>query len=170
MTEVHIITSSRTASASELVINGLDPYIDVVVIGDKTVGKNVASITVKDWIDDDLNVNPNHKWAMQPIILKIANSEGYADFDDGLVPTQTQKEAVSNLGVLGDINEPLLAKTLEYIGVLPGIGKPVGLTKKYDEFSSSKYFWENLNGSILDKPVGEFQFPSEIISRIRRSD
>ena len=45
---VFVLTSARTASASELLINGLDPYIDVIHIGDFTVGKNQGSITVYD--------------------------------------------------------------------------------------------------------------------------
>ncbi|MDC0879744.1 S41 family peptidase, partial [Flavobacteriaceae bacterium] len=46
LNRVFVLTSSRTASASELLINGLDPYIDVIHIGDFTVGKNQGSITV----------------------------------------------------------------------------------------------------------------------------
>ncbi len=43
-----ILVSSRTASASELLINGLKPYMTVTLVGDKTVGKNVGSITLSD--------------------------------------------------------------------------------------------------------------------------
>ncbi len=46
--KVYILTTKRSASASELVINGLIPYIDVVQIGDATAGKNVGSITLYD--------------------------------------------------------------------------------------------------------------------------
>src|SRR5690606_8418540 len=48
LTKVYFITSNRTASASELLINGLEPYIDVIQIGNQTVGKNQASITLLD--------------------------------------------------------------------------------------------------------------------------
>ena len=48
LNRVFVLTSARTASASELLINGLDPYIDVIHIGDFTVGKNQGSITVYD--------------------------------------------------------------------------------------------------------------------------
>ena len=37
--QVYILTSSETASASELLINGLKPYINVFQIGEPTVGK-----------------------------------------------------------------------------------------------------------------------------------
>ncbi|MDG1824562.1 MAG: S41 family peptidase [Flavobacteriaceae bacterium] len=118
MNRLYVISSRDTASASELLINGLSPYIDVILIGDKTTGKNVGSYSIYDW-DDEGNVNPRHTWAMQPITLKIANSEGFADFENGLQPDHRLKEDVANLGTLGEIDEPLLEKTLEVMGVLP---------------------------------------------------
>jgi C-terminal processing protease CtpA/Prc len=48
MTKIYVLTTKGTASASELVINGLKPYMNVVQIGDVTYGKNVASITFYD--------------------------------------------------------------------------------------------------------------------------
>jgi hypothetical protein len=45
LNKIYILTSKSTASASELVINGLKPYINVVQIGDVTTGKNVGSVT-----------------------------------------------------------------------------------------------------------------------------
>ena len=119
MDRLYVISSADTASASELLINGLSPYIDVIVIGDDTTGKNVGSYSIYDWIDDERNVNPRHTWAMQPITLKIANSEGFADFENGLQADYRLQEDVANLGFLGEIDEPLLEKTLEVMGVLP---------------------------------------------------
>ena len=40
---VVVLTTSSTASASELVINSLEPYIDVVQMGTRTLGKSFAS-------------------------------------------------------------------------------------------------------------------------------
>src|SRR5205085_9218900 len=39
LTRVFIIASGNTASASELVINGLKPFMDVVLVGETTYGK-----------------------------------------------------------------------------------------------------------------------------------
>jgi len=119
MDRLYVISSADTASASELLINGLSPYIDVILIGDDTTGKNVGSYSIYDWIDDEGNVNPRHTWAMQPITLKIANSEGFADFENGLQADHRLQEDLTNLGTLGEIDEPLLEKTLEVMGVLP---------------------------------------------------
>ena len=119
MDRLYVISSADTASASELLINGLSTYIDVILIGDDTTGKNVGSYSIYDWIDDEGNRNPRHTWAMQPITLKIANSEGFADFENGLQADYRLQEDVANLGFLGEIDEPLLEKTLEVMGVLP---------------------------------------------------
>ena len=115
LNKVYILTTSRTASASELLINGLDPYIDVIHIGDYTVGKNQGSITVYDYINDNRDKNPNHKYAMQPIVLKIGNVAGYTDFPNGLVPDYEIKESISVAGELGDENEQLLKIAIDHI-------------------------------------------------------
>ena len=112
---VYMITSSESASASELLINGLSSYIDVIQIGERTVGKNVGSITVYDYVDNEQTKNPDHTYAMQPIVLKMANSDGYADYSDGLEPTRYIEEDITNLGVLGILGEPLLTSTLNLI-------------------------------------------------------
>ena len=123
LTKVYILTSRRTASASELLINGLKPYIDVIQIGDVTVGKNEASITLLDnptgrtpYSGKEIsNASPLHTYALQPIVSKTENSVGFSDYEDGLDPTVFLKETITNFGILGDIHEPLLAKAIEDI-------------------------------------------------------
>ena len=115
LNRVFILTTSESASASELLINGLAPLIEVIHIGEQTVGKNVGSITVYDYIDNDGTRNPDHRYAMQPIVLKIANSVGFADYAEGLEPTTLIEEDLQNMGILGDKNEPFLATVLNLI-------------------------------------------------------
>jgi C-terminal processing protease CtpA/Prc len=115
LNEVYIITSSETASASELLINGLKPYVTVKQVGGNTYGKNVGSFTIKDWIDNEGNINPNHTWAMQPVVLKIANSQDFSDFTNGLVPDISAKEYAIELLPFGDPNEALLKACLNNI-------------------------------------------------------
>ena len=119
--KVYIITTKSSASASESLINSLRPYIDVVQIGTETHGKYVASVTLYDSPDfSRRDVNPDHTWAMQPIVLKVANVQGVSDFVNGLSPDIYQPENIKNLGVIGDANEPLLNITLQVIeGILP---------------------------------------------------
>ncbi len=116
LNKVYILTTRSTASASELVINGLKPYIQVVQIGDKTTGKNVGSVTLYDSPTfSSQNRNPNHKYAMQPIVLKIANADGFSDYQTGLLSDYLFLEDYGNLGVLGNSNEPLLNQALTII-------------------------------------------------------
>lgn len=118
LSKVYVLTTKRSASASELVINGLTPYIDVVQIGDKTAGKNVGSITVYDSPSfRKQNLNPTHKYAMQPIVLKIANNNNFSAYTNGLEPDETQLEDLGNLGALGENSDPLLNLTLNYINI-----------------------------------------------------
>ncbi|VXC07319.1 Peptidase S41 [Flavobacterium sp. 9AF] len=114
--KLYVLTSKRTASASELVINGLEPHINVIQIGDATTGKNVGSVTLYDSPDyRKVNINPNHRYAMQPIVLKIANKNNFSDYVNGLQPDVNQVEDLSNLGVLGETSDPLLQTALNYV-------------------------------------------------------
>ncbi|GIQ58366.1 hypothetical protein Flavo103_15020 [Flavobacterium collinsii] len=116
LTKVYIITTSGTASASELVINGLVPYISVIQVGETTVGKNVGSVTLYDSPTfGKTNRNPNHKYAMQPLVLKIVNAADFGEYTDGLKPTYEKLERITNLGVLGDPTEPLLTVAVSQI-------------------------------------------------------
>jgi len=113
---VFIITSARSASASELVINGLEPYIDVIQIGDVTTGKFTASVTLYDSPNfGRANANTTHKYAIQPLVLKSVNSAGVSDYVNGLTPDYTLKENIRTLGVLGNTDEPLLKLALDVI-------------------------------------------------------
>ena len=121
MTKIYILTSASTASASELVINGLKPYITVVQIGDLTFGKNLGSVTLYDSPTfGKENRNPNHRYAMQPLVLKIVNGVGFGDYQSGLIPNFELKETLSTLDVLGSTTEPLLNLA---IGKITGTAK-----------------------------------------------
>ncbi|WP_196890247.1 S41 family peptidase [Aureivirga sp. CE67] len=115
LSEVYVLTSNGSASASELLINSLLPYITVKKIGDVTRGKYVGSITLYDSQNYGRDgANPNHKWAMQPIVLAIENSQGQ-NFPQGISPDTFYKESPGSLGDLGTIGDVLLALALEEI-------------------------------------------------------
>jgi C-terminal processing protease CtpA/Prc len=123
LSQVYIIATSSSASASELVMVGLEPYINVVHIGSTTVGKNQGSVLFVDDpeggnVYDETrvnNINPNVQWGLQPIISRVENSAGFSDYADGLIPDIVLDEDITNLGVLGDANEPLLARAIQEI-------------------------------------------------------
>ncbi len=150
MTKIYILTSASTASASELVINGLKPYITVIQIGDLTTGKNVGSVTLYDSPTFGKEKrNPNHRYAMQPLVLKIVNGVGFGDYQNGLSPTFQLKETLSTLDVLGSPTEPLLSLA---IGKITGTArlKPTvqGIELEYVNDSKSA---KGLNQMYLEK-------------------
>jgi len=117
--KLYVITSkSQTASASELVINSLSAYIDVIVIGSNkgTVGKSQASNTLYDSASlSKKNINTAHKYAMQPLIFRTVNKNDLGIPESGILPTITAVEDDRNLGTLGEPNEPLLKIAIDNI-------------------------------------------------------
>ncbi|MXN90270.1 peptidase S41 [Flavobacterium sp. Sd200] len=123
LNKVYILTTVSTASASELIINCLKPYIDVVQIGDTTTGKNVGSVTLYDSRDFSANGrNGSHRYAMQPIVIKVVNKDNFGEYSEGISPDASNllEEDYSNLGVLGDPAEPLFARA---VALITGTGR-----------------------------------------------
>lgn len=119
---LYVLTSSRTASASETIINGLRAHgVEVIIIGERTAGKDEGSMTLYDappsyTMQSRSNLNPNHKRAMQPIIFKIFNSIG-ENYPTGFMPDIEISETsyLMNLPALGDPNEPLYNEAINHI-------------------------------------------------------
>ena len=105
--QLYIITGPRTASSSELVINGLSPYMNITIIGSKTEGKNVASSAITD---------DKYEWELHPIISLLSNRDHFADYSSGFTPDhpciETQQEGYH---ALGDTAEFILNQTLNFI-------------------------------------------------------
>jgi carboxyl-terminal processing protease len=115
---LYVLTSKSSASASELVINMLRPYMEVILIGNNTYGKNVGSITLSD---------QNKRWnfGMQPIVLRTVNAKGESDYGTktGFTPQYPVTDNVVPFKPFGDESETLLNKALSVI-----IGKPVSMS------------------------------------------
>ena len=107
LSRIFVLTSGNTASASELLINGLKPYMDVVVVGLRTTGKNVGSITISD---DKKKI----KWGIQPIVSKSFNSLRQSEYTNGFKPNFEKAEGVF-LYPYGDARDPLLGEALSQI-------------------------------------------------------
>ena len=110
LNNVIILTTGSTASASELLINGLDPYMNVTVIGEPTFGKYYGSYLLYDQNDP-----PNHNWAIAPVVLKYANAAGFTDFINGLTPDISVDDDLLNAKPFGDESDPVLAVAISYI-------------------------------------------------------
>jgi carboxyl-terminal processing protease len=102
LNRVFIITTSSTASASELVINGLDPYIQVILIGETTSGKPVGMYSFYFG-----------SYAFFPVSLKTVNANGDGDYYNGIEVNRTIQDDLTH--DFGDNNEACLAEALSYI-------------------------------------------------------
>jgi len=123
LSRIFFLTGRGTASASEMVINGLKPFLTTVLIGDTTVGKNVGSTLVND------EKNTKNQWAFMPIILKYFNKDHQSDFTKGFAPNYLIEDDYSY--ALGDIHEGLLSRAISQIagsGVSPSKVSPVKRT------------------------------------------
>lgn len=125
LSRVVFLTSKRSASASELLLNGLEPYMDVFHIGEKTVGKCYGSLV----LTDD-NEPPRHQYAMMPLVFKYENADGFTDFFEGLIPDYYIDDNVFDTKPFGDTSDPMLMAALNFLsGELPGPArlKPIKL-------------------------------------------
>lgn len=76
LTKLIVITTRGTASASEDLINGLRPILDVKCFGDTTNGKPVGMVGVQYKTD----------YMFFPITFSLVNSADFGDFYKGIAP------------------------------------------------------------------------------------
>ena len=110
LNKIYILTGEHTASASEAVINGLIPYMgaeNVILIGTKTEGKNVAMTSFK---------NETHGLTLWPVIAYVSNANNEGDYSEGFQPTyQLDENSIYTWYPLGNPEEYLLKNTLSLI-------------------------------------------------------
>lgn len=99
---VFFLTTQFTASASELVINALEPYMDVFLIGSDTYGKPVG---MYGWLFYD--------WYIYPVTAKLENADGYGNFFDGLPVDFSASEGLDK--DWGDETDPCLSQAFHFI-------------------------------------------------------
>ncbi len=108
---LYVITSGNTASASEIIINCLRPYMtgNLYQVGEATFGKNVAQAL---YTNDQY---PQLKFWLTTYYL--SNADGYKDYDvEGLPADYTQSEPYGgNLGELGTETDPLMQPILAHM-------------------------------------------------------
>ncbi len=110
LTKVYFLVSKGTASAAEMLINVLKPYLQVQIIasGTRTYGKPVGFFeqVVRD------------KVSFWPVSFLLKNSANFSDYWDGLVPDK--KDITDYVFVdVGDKKETMLATALN--DAAPGI-------------------------------------------------
>jgi hypothetical protein len=102
ITRLFVITSGSTASASEMVINGLRPFREVITIGETTSGKPYA-------------FRPREACGLtySVVNIQLTNSQAFGDYASGFAPTCAVADDLSR--PLGDAQEGRIATALAYI-------------------------------------------------------
>ncbi|MCK5170445.1 MAG: hypothetical protein KAQ75_11255 [Bacteroidales bacterium] len=103
LNKVYFIAGKGSASASEVIINSLDPYIDAYIVGDDTYGKPVGMYSFSSNISD---------LVYAPISFKLVNALDYGGYYDGLKADSYVEDDISiNFG----IGEAILDEVLYHI-------------------------------------------------------
>lgn len=111
LNRVFVLSTRTTASAAEVVINNLKPYMDVISIGEQTRGKDEASFLI-----DDRRIPKEVLWEMHPIIYKLFNADNQGNYSEGIAPDHTVNEMASlPLLPIGNENDPLVAHAIAII-------------------------------------------------------
>ncbi len=112
---VVFITSRSSASASEVVINSLKPYVNVTIIGDTTHGKP-AGMNIWGYPFPSNSVpKPDYKYVFAPITFEYVNSTGEGRFYEGMVPDIMAADDITR-----DFGDPQEASLAAAIGFLQG--------------------------------------------------
>jgi carboxyl-terminal processing protease len=141
---VFVLTSASTCSASESLINGLSPFLEVVRIGNTTCGKPYGFF-IKD----------NCGTSYAAIQFKGVNAAGFGDFEDGFKPTCTVADDLSKQR--GDKSESMFAGALTYIhtGSCPAPG--VGANAAAGSSAQKLNMLDNGNYKVMRGPMEEMR-------------
>jgi C-terminal processing protease CtpA/Prc len=116
-----IIGSRRTASASELVTNSMEPYVEVTIVGDTTFGKPVGQVGIEFC-----------EKILRPTSFETVNALGQGGYFDGL---PVDCPAADDLAVaVGADNDPNVATALSYFanGACPVASQQFKLRRDQD--------------------------------------
>ncbi len=116
LTRVYVLTGQRTCSASELVINGLKPFVNVVQIGSTSCGKPVGFVPLDNQCGSTISA----------VNFESQNALGAGRYWTGLVPTCPVTETWNQ--ALGDPTEVLTAAALSHVdtGACPATASAAG--------------------------------------------
>lgn len=102
LSRIFFITGSGTASASELLINNLKPYMNVKTVGDTSYGKPVGYFNI-----------PVGDWYVFPVSFKTVNKSGQGNYYKGFIPDGPSADGVDR--DWGDLTETALSTAVNYI-------------------------------------------------------
>ena len=129
---LYVITSSNTASASEIVINCLRPYMAgrLIQVGTATFGKNVA----QQLYTDEAKAPMLEFWMTNSL---LSNAEDFSDYyTNGLNPDyEIAENFKGELGELGTAQDSLMIPIIKHIetGSFPTTETPDAASRSLDE-------------------------------------
>lgn len=129
---LYVITSGNTASASEVVINCLKPYMQgrLIQVGTATFGKNVA----QQLYTDEVQAPMLEFWLTNSL---LSNAEDYSDYyTNGLKPDYEIAENLKGeLGEFGTDKDSLMIPIIKHIetGSFPTVETPETASRSLDK-------------------------------------
>ena len=120
LSRLFFIVSNNTASASELLINNLKPYLEVKLVGpSNTYGKPVGYFPIP--VDD---------WYIFPVSFRTTNKNGQGSYFDGLALDKQVGDGLNK--DWGDKDEAALASVLKYLdsGSFSVVGEVPGMAAR----------------------------------------
>ncbi|MDO4164237.1 MAG: S41 family peptidase [Bacteroides sp.] len=108
LSTVYILTGSETAATAEMLINGLTPYMNVVLIGETTEGIYIGT---EDFLSN------TYLWVLRLAVCQLFNANGEADYTSGFSPDYSVSPLSDPTTVLplGNSDEALLSVALGLI-------------------------------------------------------
>lgn len=147
---LYVLTGQQTASSSEAVINCLIPYMgreNIRLIGMKTIGKAVGS--------EPFGEDGEYGYLLHPITLRIYNTDGNADYENGFVPDEEINEITfgNTLYPLGDVREYLLSRALTRITGRSSFAASPAVTKGAAEAPAVRFTYNSLDRKIRNSII-----------------
>jgi len=136
LSRIYILGTAATASASEVMINNLKPFMQVVLIGGQTRGKDEASFKIAD-----TRIPKQVQWELHPIVYKLFNASGNGGYSQGILPDIPVNELASlPLLPFGEITDPLVKSAISKI-----TGKTIASSARLKQSIPGNF----TNGTIL---------------------
>jgi carboxyl-terminal processing protease len=132
-----VITTRETASASEAVMNGIKPYVNVISIGDTTNGKPTG---MNGW-------TVGKKYYFWPVTFKMVNAQDQGEYFAGISPAKVLPDDITH--DFNDREEVCLKEAIHYLETGSVSAKSLSLFKRYPQFSE-KPKWMN-NAFVKEK-------------------
>jgi hypothetical protein len=136
LTRLVVICTRETASASEVVINGLKPFVNVVLVGDTTNGKPTG-----------MNVwGYKNKFIFAPVTFSLINSQAQGDFYAGFPPSKYVTDDITH--DFGARDEYCLKEAIRYLETGSFSTKGVYIYQKNRHFDERSDLMNNTFGTV----------------------